>query len=244
MGFLLNFANVFDRITRSVGKAAGWIILLLIFTIMFDVVTRKIDVIRLYFADFTIEYGYSVSTILQDLEWHLHGMLLLLTFGFGYLMNAHVRVDIFRENFSRKGQAWMELCGLLVLALPFMLLMLYFSWRFVTISFGQGEGSESMTGIPWRYVVKSFMFIGFSVATVAILATLARLIVYLFGSPDAKHSAHQAMAIFAHEDPAVKEREEARVATERSAHEVRRKILAYAKQKRQERRERHSGGGR
>ncbi len=244
MGFLLNFANVLDRIARSVGKAAGWIIMLLIFVIMFDVITRKVDVIRLYFSDFTIEYGYSISTILQDLEWHLHGVLLLLTFGFGYLMNTHVRVDIFRENFSRKGQAWAEFWGLLLLALPFMVLMLYFSWRFVAISWRQGEGSESMTGIPWRYGVKSFMFIGFSVATVAILATLARLIVYLFGSPDAKHSAHQALAIFAHEDPAAKAMEEARVAVERAAHSVRREMRANAKQEREERRNGQRGGGR
>ena len=244
MGFLLNLANVLDRIARSVGKAAGWIILLLIFVIMFDVVTRKIDVIRLYFSDFTIEYGYSVSTILQDLEWHLHGVLLLLTFGFGYLMNTHVRVDIFRENFSRKGQAWMEFWGILLLALPFMLLMLYFSWRFFAISFGQGEGSESMTGIPWRYVVKSFMFIGFSVATIAILATLARLAAFLFGSPDEKHRAHQALAIFAHEDPAAKAMEEARVATERAAHEVRREMRADARKERDERRDGQGGGER
>ena len=244
MGFLLNFANLFDRIARSVGKAAGWIILLLIFTIMFDVVTRKIDVIRLYFADFTIEYGYSVSTILQDLEWHLHGVLLLLTFGFGYLMNAHVRVDIFRENFSRRGQAWMEFWGILVLALPFMLLMLYFSWRFAAISWHQGEGSESLTGIPWRYVVKSFMFIGFGLTTMAILATLARLVAYLFGLPDAKHSAHQALAIFAHEDPAAKALEEARATVERAAHDVRREMRASAKQEREERRNGQNRGGR
>ncbi len=244
MGFLLNFANLFDRIARSVGKAAGWIILLLIFTIMFDVVTRKIDVIRLYFADFTIEYGYSVSTILQDFEWHLHGMLLLLTFGFGYLMNAHVRVDIFRESFSRRGQAWMELCGILVLALPFMLLMLYFSWRFAAISWHQGEGSESMTGIPWRYVIKSFTVIGFGITTMAILATFARLVVYLFGAPDAKHSAHRALAIFAYEDPAAKALEEARTEIERSAHDVRREMRAAAKKERNERRNAQTGGGR
>ncbi len=244
MGFLLNLANVLDRIARSVGKAAGWIILLLIFVIMFDVITRKVDVIRLYFSDFTIEYGYSVSAILQDLKWHLHGVLLLLTFGFGYLMNTHVRVDIFRENFSRRGQAWAEFLGLTLMALPFMLLMLFFAWRFAAISWHQGEGSESMTGIPWRYVVKSFMFIGFCVATVAILATLGRLIAYLFGSPDAKRSAHQALAIFAHEDPAAKAMEEARVATERAAHSVRREMRATANQEREERRNGQNGGGR
>jgi TRAP-type mannitol/chloroaromatic compound transport system permease small subunit len=129
MGALLNLASVFDRIARTVGKLAGWIILPLIFVIIFDVVTRKVDFIRLYFSDFSINYGYSVSTMLQDLEWHLHGVLLLLTFGFGYLMNAHVRVDIFRENLSRKGQAWLEFLGLVLMALPFLLLMLYYTGR-------------------------------------------------------------------------------------------------------------------
>jgi len=122
--------------------------------------------------------------------------------------------------------------------------MLYFSWRFVAISFRQGEGSESLTGIPWRYVVKSFMFIGFCVTTMAILATLGRLIVYLFGSPDAKHRAHQAMAIFSHEDPASKAMEEARVATERAAHSVRREMRADAKREREERRNGQNRGGR
>ena len=244
MNFLLNLAGVFDRIARSVGKAAGWIILPLIFVIMFDVVTRKVDVIRLYFSDFSINYGYSVSTILQDLEWHLHGVLLLLTFGFGYLMNAHVRVDIFRENLSRKGQAWTEFLGLLLMALPFLILMLYYSWRFVVISFGQGEGSESLTGIPWRYVVKSFMFIGFVVVTLATVATLVRVMTYLFGTPDQMHRAHQSLAIFAHEDPASKALEEARVATERAAHEVRHEMRATAKQERKERRDAERNGGR
>jgi hypothetical protein len=122
--------------------------------------------------------------------------------------------------------------------------MLYFAWRFAAISWHQGEGSESLTGIPWRYVVKSFMFIGFSITTMAILATLGRLIVYLFGSPDAKHRAHQAMAIFAHEDPASLAMEEARVETERAAHSIRREMRATAKQEREERRNGRNGGGR
>jgi TRAP-type mannitol/chloroaromatic compound transport system permease small subunit len=244
MGALLNLASVFDRIARTVGKLAGWIILPLIFVIIFDVVTRKVDFIRLYFSDFSINYGYSVSTMLQDLEWHLHGVLLLLTFGFGYLMNAHVRVDIFRENLSRKGQAWLEFLGLVLMALPFLLLMLYYTGRFAIISFGQGEGSESMTGIPWRYVVKSFMFIGFLIVTMATIATLIRVTAYLFGTPDQRHSAHQSLAIFAHEDPASKALEEARAATERAAHEVRHAMRATARQERQERRDAKRNGER
>jgi len=237
MGALLNLASVFDRIARNVGKLAGWIILPLIFVIIFDVVTRKVDFIRLYFSDFSINYGYSISTMLQDLEWHLHGVLLLMTFGFGYLMNAHVRVDIFRENLSRVGQAWLEFLGLVFMALPFLLLMLYYTGRFVIISIGQGEGSESMTGIPWRYVIKSFFFFGLVIVTMATIATLARVATYLFGTPDERHRAHQDLAIFAHEDPASKALEEARAATERAAHDIRFEMRATAKQERQDRRD-------
>ncbi len=220
MGSLLSLADRFDRFARSVGKGAGWIILPLIFMIVFDVVTRKVDFIRLYFSDFAINYGYSVSTILQDLEWHLHGALLLLTFGFAYLMNAHVRVDIFRENLSRRGQAWFEFWALVVMAIPFLAMMLIYSWRFVALSYSQGEGSESMTGIPWRYVIKGFMVIGFAVVLMAALATLARVSAYLFGTPDQKVAAHRSLSIFAHEDPASRALEEARAETERAAHEA------------------------
>jgi TRAP-type mannitol/chloroaromatic compound transport system permease small subunit len=219
MRLLLNAAGALDRVATSVGKAAGWIILPLIFVIVFDVVTRKVDAIRLYFSDFSIEYGYSVSTILQDLEWHFHGALLLLTFGFGYLMNAHVRVDIFREKLSRRKQAWFEFWSLVILAIPFLLVMLYFTGDFVALSYSQGEGSESLTGIPWRYVIKSFTFIGILIALLAAFATLARLVSYLFGTPDEKEQAHGALTIFAHEDPASRALEEAHAAAERAAHE-------------------------
>ncbi len=94
MATLLRLADILDRISRGVGKLASWLILPLIAMIMFDVITRKIDFIKEWSAQFTMDYGVSVSFILQDLEWHLHGALLLLTFGYGYLLNAHVRVDM------------------------------------------------------------------------------------------------------------------------------------------------------
>ena len=133
------------------GQAGAWLILPLVFVIMFDVVTRKVDFIRLNFSEFSVDYGYSVPTILQDFEWHLHGIILLTTFGFGYLANAHVRVDVFREHIHPRKQAWLEFIGLFVMA----------------VSYHQGEGSESLTGIPRRYVIKSFMIIGVVVLSMA-----------------------------------------------------------------------------
>ena len=105
---VLRGCRFLDRCVRYVGLAGGWLILPLIAIIMFDVVTRKLDVTRLWFAEFTIQYGYSISTIIQDLQWHVHAVLMMLSFGLAYLANAHVRVDVFRESLHRRKQARLE----------------------------------------------------------------------------------------------------------------------------------------
>lgn len=202
---MLKLANKLDKIARTAGLWVGWIIIPLIFVIMFDVITRKIDATRLYFSGFTADYGFSVSTILQDLQWHFHALLLMFSFGIGYLYNAHVRVDIFREMLSRRKQGWMELIGLIVLGLPFLILMIKFSGDMVALSWRQGEGSDSMTGIPMRYIPKSFMVLGFLVVLAAVLATIFRLIGYLFGDQKTQDEAIDGLAIFSDQSTALAE---------------------------------------
>lgn len=212
MDTLLKVADALDRAPRSLGKLAGWLILPLIAIIMFDVVARKVDFLRIGMSE--LSWYWLIEPIkLQDMEWHLHGVLLLMTFGFGYLLNGHVRVDIFRERLSRRGQAWVEFCGLLFMAIPYLTLLLYFAFIFVSISIGQREGSESLTGIPMRYIVKSFTVIGFALALSAVLATFIRLAAFLFGQPPMKARAESALHIFAHEEEVVLQ-EEAKKAIE------------------------------
>lgn len=219
----LKFAAVIDGLTRRAGKAAGWLMLPLIFTIMFDVVTRKLDFTRLLFSDFTVYSGYSVSTILQDLEWHFHGAILLLSFGFGYLANAHVRVDVFRELLPRRTQGRMELIGLLVLAVPAMLVLIAYSWTLFHLSWAEWEGSDSLTGIGWRWFIKFFMVSGLFLAFLAVLATIIRLVAYLYGAPQHQEQALTALEIFADEhaelDAARKAAEEALKAEVEHVHE-------------------------
>lgn len=194
---LLRLANKFDYIARNAGRLGSWVILPLIFMIMFDVVTRKLDVTRLWFADISIQMGgISVSTIFQDTQWHFHAILMMTTFAIGYLANAHVRVDIFRELMSKRKQAFIEIVGLVVLAIPFVAVMMQESWELMALAFSQGEGSESLTGIGKRWIIKSVVFIGFTLLMLAILATLLRLIAFVNGTPDERREANQGLTIF------------------------------------------------
>ncbi|MEM8755291.1 MAG: TRAP transporter small permease subunit [Pseudomonadota bacterium] len=203
MRSLLSISAVFDRISRNIGKAGGWVILPLIAVIMFDVVTRKLDYTRLWFADFTVEYGYSISTIMQDLQWHFHAMLLMLTFGYGYLANAHVRVDVFRELLPKRTQAWMEFILLIILGFPFLWMMIDYGFDLFYLSWLQGEGSDSMTGLDWRWFIKFFVPLGFVVAMLATVATIFRLAVFIFGQEFDAKEADDALEIFADDHEAL-----------------------------------------
>ena len=48
---LLRIASLFDRPAKTLGKLGGWLILPLIVIIMFDVITRRMDVVRIWMAE-------------------------------------------------------------------------------------------------------------------------------------------------------------------------------------------------
>lgn len=211
MNGMLKIADGLDSLVRRIGMGFAWLIVPLILIIVFDVVTRKLDFTRLMFSDFTQSSGYSVSTILQDMQWHLHGAILLMSFGLGYLANAHVRVDVFRELAPRRTQARMEFWSLLLLALPSLLILIWYSYVLWGISYAANEGSESMTGVSYRWVIKFFLPIGFIVLLAAVAVTAIRLVAYLRGSEfEAKHALSR-LEIFADDNA---ELEAARLAAE------------------------------
>ncbi|MGF1651257.1 MAG: TRAP transporter small permease subunit [Hyphomicrobiaceae bacterium] len=191
---LLTLAKLFDAPPRYIGQLAGWLLLPLIMVIMFDVITRKIDWIRIWIAEANIYWFNPI--IFQDAQWHLHGMILLSTFGFGYLYNSHVRVDVLRETLQRRTQAWIEFWGLLLMGIPFLITITYFALQFVMLSYSQNEGSESLTGIGARYIIKSFLIIGFALLLSAFIATILRLWVALMGSPEDQALAYASLDIF------------------------------------------------
>ncbi len=198
MNLMLRLARILARPPRTIGQLGSWVILPLIAVIMFDVITRKIDYVRVWMAELNLAWFNPI--IFQDSEWHLHAILVLLSIGYGYTMNSHVRVDILRERLSRRGQAKVELIGLLVLGIPFLMLITYFAGEFVAFSISQNEGSESLTGIPRRYLIKSFLVIGFVLILCAFIATALRLVVVLFGDEAARKIADGELQIFAHWD--------------------------------------------
>lgn len=169
MEHLLRTSDLLTRLVTTAGKGAAWLMLALMLVIVIDV---------------TLRGWFPVgSTRLQELQWHLHGTLFLLTIGWAYSRDAHVRIELFHGHFSARTKAWMELAGCLLFLLPYVGAILYFGYDYAMISFSYNETSASPSGLPARWVIKSIMLFGFALLGLAGLAKLLRAIVYLAGGP-------------------------------------------------------------
>lgn len=173
MNGMLAASEAIERLVEKIALAAGWLFLACTGVIVFDVVSRK--------------FGYQIpdfgSTRLQELEWHLHAAIFSLWLGMAYVKNAHVRIDVVAGKTSLRAQAWLELAGCIVFALPYCLVALYFSADYAWIAWTYNEASISASGLSYRFIPKGILSLGFLLLLAGILSVMLRTVVYLLG-PD------------------------------------------------------------
>ncbi len=120
------------------------------------------SLVALVVYDATSRYLFHTGSIaLQELEWHLFDVVILLAIAYTLKYNLHVRVDIFYEHFSLKVKRIIEVITMLFFVLPFSALIIYVSFDFVLISFEQMETSSNPGGLEYRFLVKSLMPLAF-----------------------------------------------------------------------------------
>lgn len=167
MAFLAKFASGLSRFVAGVGRAAAYASVALLVLILTDVILRRYFVIG--------------SAKLQELEWHLHGILFLLCLGYGYIAGAHVRIDIFRDKWRTETRLWAELAGILLFLLPFTLVAVKFSFDYAALSFAKSEVSASQMGLGFRWFIKGAVGAGLGLLFLAGLAQAILIALYLLG---------------------------------------------------------------
>ena len=127
MKFILTpLRNIID----TIGNLCSIVMILMILNVFYDVVMRY------FFND--------VSIAMQELEWHLFAAMFM--FGIGYTLkeDGHVRVDVIYDQLSKKKQAIINLVGSVLFALPFTLLILYFSWDYTLEAYQMGRAAQTL----------------------------------------------------------------------------------------------------
>jgi TRAP-type mannitol/chloroaromatic compound transport system permease small subunit len=148
-------AGGIDTLIDLVGRATSWIALLLALVMGANVLLR---------------YGFSLGWIwAQELEWHL--MVPICLFGMSYALRhgEHVRVDILFDKFKPRTKMAVDILSA-VLTMAFALAVIWLSIAYVLQSWSIGEGTANPGGIDYRYIIKSFIPIGFALLFLQSLA--------------------------------------------------------------------------
>ena len=141
MTTVLRLSNILSWICLQAARFAGLLLFVLTAVIIYDVIGRK------FFA--------TGSFKLQELEWHLHGAIGVLCFGYAYTRNAHVRIDIFANRMSGRFKLHLEMWAILLFLIPFMTMFFWFGYDFAMRSFLRGETSSGGLGLSHRWIIKS-----------------------------------------------------------------------------------------
>ena len=133
----------YSKLTKMLGTFLFIVMLLMTINVFYDVVMR---------------YVFSQGSIaMQEMEWHLFSVLILLGISYSLMEDAHVRVDIIYETWSVRRKAWINMMGAVVFILPISLLVATNSIDFVMEAFTSNEISGDPGGLTHRWIVKAFI---------------------------------------------------------------------------------------
>ncbi len=142
-------------------------------------------VVLVCFAVVALRYLFSIGFIwMQDLYVWLNGMMFTGIAAYALLRGQHVRVDIFYRPASPRTRAWIDLLGCLLLLLPFVAVILLWSWNFVARSWQFAESSGNVGGLPGLFVLKSFIILFAVTLGLQGIALALRAILVLANRPD------------------------------------------------------------
>lgn len=151
MQILLRISRVIDTINEWIGRLTYWLVLLMVFVGVWNVVGRYLG--RLIGQNLT-------SNAFLETQWYLFDLVFLFGAAYALKHNEHVRVDVFYKDWSRQRKALANFIGTILFLIPFSILVIYFSWGSIINSWKIWETSPDPSGLP-RYPIKSMIIVSF-----------------------------------------------------------------------------------
>lgn len=163
---VVRVCRALERGLARLGALVAWLTMMpLIAVSVYDIVGRQ--------------FFNTGSTRLQELEWHFFLTLVMLSFGWAYLRDSHVRIDLVRQRVAPRVRAGIELVGCLAVLLPFCVLLIVDGGELALRAFETGERSRAAMGLPMRWIIISTVPAGGLLLMLAGLIVAARNIVFL-----------------------------------------------------------------
>jgi TRAP-type mannitol/chloroaromatic compound transport system permease small subunit len=174
---LLKLSRHIDALTERVGQAALWLVLVVVLVSALNAVMR-----------YTIDYS---SNAFLEIQWYLFGLIFLSCGGYTFLRNEHVRIDLVSGHFSKRGQTWIDIFGIIFFLMPMAIAIMVLSWPVFIHAIESSEMSNSAGGLivwPARLMIPA----GFFLLIVQAISELIKRVGFLQGlcpDPTAKREA-------------------------------------------------------
>ena len=166
MNFLLSVSRFIDRLNELTGRMVMWGVLLATLIASGNALAKHF-------------LGQGSNAWLEA-QWYVFGALFLLGAGYTLKQDGHVRIDIFYQRLSPRGQAWLDLLGGLLFLLPFAGLLMWLSWPLFSESWHIQEMSPDDGGLM-RWPAKLLLPAGFALLFLQGLSEIIKRIGVLTG---------------------------------------------------------------
>lgn len=167
-GQLEKLARGLDSVVEIAGRVGGWCGFGLLVVMASNVLLR---------------YVFNTGSVaMQELEWHLMAPVSLLCIAFAIKHEGHIRVDILYARMSPRGQQVIDLISC-VCALLLCIIIVHLSIPYVMQAYNIGERSPDPGGLPYRWIVKSMIPLGFFFLGLQSLASVFRALVPFLDKP-------------------------------------------------------------
>jgi TRAP-type mannitol/chloroaromatic compound transport system permease small subunit len=149
-----------DKFAKYIGIFISFLLIVMMINVAFDTLNRYIM--------------NTNSVALQEMEWHLFSIIILLGLSYSLNEEGHVRVDILYSGFSEKKKAIVNMVGVILFILPLSLLVAFGSLGFVEKSFIFMEQSGDPGGLPYRFIIKGLIPTSFVILIIMSIGYFAR----------------------------------------------------------------------
>ncbi len=164
MSFLLSLSRLIDAINGRIGRSVMWLVLIAVLISAGNALVRKIF--------------HTSSNAFLEIQWYLFGAIFLLSGGYTFLRNDHVRIDVISSRLSAKGRNIIDIVGIVLFMLPMAGLILWLSWTPFMLSFQSGEISANAGGLV-RWPARLIIPVGFLLLILQAVSELIKRVAFL-----------------------------------------------------------------
>ena len=166
MSSLLPLSRLIDRLSEFIGRWVAWLVLAAVLVSAANALSRK-------------ALNLSSNAFLE-VQWYLFAAVFMLAAGYTMLRQEHVKIDVLSGRFSKRTQIWIDIIGLALFVLPFVVYIIKLAMPLVINAYVTGEMSQNAGGLI-RWPVYALLPLGLVLLGLQAVSELIKRFAFLQG---------------------------------------------------------------